>query len=83
MLIDITLAGGSGFELAQRLAEQRRGAAVVILISTHPQADFADLIDEAPRRGSFRSQSRRRTRFARSRAECLAPTFGEGSPAIG
>lgn len=51
MLIDITLAGESGFELAQRLAEQRRGTAVVILISTHPQVDFADLIDESPAAG--------------------------------
>ena len=51
MLIDITLSGESGFELARRLVEQRQGAAVVILISTHSQADFADLIAESPATG--------------------------------
>jgi DNA-binding NarL/FixJ family response regulator len=56
ILIDITLAGESGFDLARRLAERRRGAAGMILISTHPQADFADLIDESPAAG-FLSKS--------------------------
>ena len=56
ILIDITLAGESGFDLARRLAERRRGAAGMILISTHPQADFADLIDESPVAG-FLSKS--------------------------
>jgi DNA-binding NarL/FixJ family response regulator len=56
ILIDITLAGESGFDLARQLAEQRRGAAVMILISTHPQADFADLIEESPAAG-FLSKS--------------------------
>jgi DNA-binding NarL/FixJ family response regulator len=56
ILIDITLAGESGFDLAWRLAERRRGAAGMILISTHPQADFADLIDESPAAG-FLSKS--------------------------
>ena len=51
MLIDITLAGESGFDLARRLAEQREGAAVMISISTYPQADFADLVDESPAAG--------------------------------
>ena len=56
VLVDITLAGESGFDLARRLAERRRGAAGMILISTHPQADFADLIDESPAAG-FLSKS--------------------------
>ncbi|HEY2077623.1 MAG TPA: response regulator [Streptosporangiaceae bacterium] len=56
ILIDITLAGESGFDLARRLAERRRGAAGMILISTHLQADFADLIDESPAAG-FLSKS--------------------------
>jgi DNA-binding NarL/FixJ family response regulator len=56
ILIDITLAGESGFDLARRLAERRRSAAGMILISTHPQADFADLIDESPAAG-FLSKS--------------------------
>jgi DNA-binding NarL/FixJ family response regulator len=48
MLIDIMLSGESGFELARRLVKQRPGAAVVILISTHSEDDFADLIAESP-----------------------------------
>jgi CheY-like chemotaxis protein len=47
VLVDITLAGESGFELARRLAEGDGGSAV-ILISTHAEADFADLIAESP-----------------------------------
>jgi two-component system, NarL family, nitrate/nitrite response regulator NarL len=51
MLIDITLVGESGFELARRLADQSQGEAVVILISTHSQDDFAELIAESPAAG--------------------------------
>jgi DNA-binding NarL/FixJ family response regulator len=49
VLVDVTLAGESGFDLARRLAEQNRaGDRTVILISTHAEADFADLIAESP-----------------------------------
>lgn len=49
VLVDITLGGESGFDLARRLAEQSEGGGpVVILISTHAEADFADLIAESP-----------------------------------
>jgi CheY-like chemotaxis protein len=52
VLIDIQLAGESGFELARRLVEQDRGGgSAVILISTHAEADFADLIVESPATG--------------------------------
>jgi DNA-binding NarL/FixJ family response regulator len=51
MLIDITLMGESGFELARRLADQSQGEAVVILISTHSQDDFAELIADSPAAG--------------------------------
>src|SRR5262249_5436637 len=51
MLIDITLSGESGFELARRLADQCESSAVMILISTLPQADLADLIGESPAAG--------------------------------
>ena len=46
-LVDITLAAESGFELARRLAELDPAPAV-ILISTHAEEDFADLIAESP-----------------------------------
>jgi DNA-binding NarL/FixJ family response regulator len=48
-LVDIMLAGESGFELARRLVgPDRPGAPAVILISTHAETDFADLIAESP-----------------------------------
>ena len=51
MLIDITLAGESGFELARQLSARDNNAAALILISTHAQADFADLIADSPAAG--------------------------------
>ena len=46
--MDISLGSESGFEVARRLAEGEEGTLPVILISTHAEADFADLIEEAP-----------------------------------
>jgi len=52
VLVDIMLGGESGFDLARRLAGQRGGGGpVVVLISTHAEADFADLIAESPAAG--------------------------------
>jgi CheY-like chemotaxis protein len=62
VLVDITLGEESGFDLARRLAgggpARRRppdgrqgGETAVILISTHSEADFADLIADSPARG--------------------------------
>jgi CheY-like chemotaxis protein len=48
VLVDIMLGRESGFDLAQRLAEKDGGSPAVILISTHAEADFADLIEEVP-----------------------------------
>jgi DNA-binding NarL/FixJ family response regulator len=46
-LIDIDLGGESGLELARRLRERSAQAAVphLILISTHDEAEYADLIE--------------------------------------
>jgi DNA-binding NarL/FixJ family response regulator len=47
LLVDITLGRESGFELTRRLLEDGRcKGSAVILISTHSEADFADLIAE-------------------------------------
>ncbi|MDX6569122.1 MAG: two-component system, NarL family, invasion response regulator UvrY [Gaiellales bacterium] len=52
VLVDIMLGAESGFELARRLRENDRdGALKVILVSTHAEADFADLIAESPADG--------------------------------
>jgi DNA-binding NarL/FixJ family response regulator len=51
ILVDIMLGPESGFDLARRLAETDSGGPAVILISTHAEADFADLIAEVPAAG--------------------------------
>ena len=48
VLVDIMLGRESGIDLARRLAAGNSGGPVIILISTHAEADFADLIQEAP-----------------------------------
>jgi DNA-binding NarL/FixJ family response regulator len=49
-LLDITLGSESGLDLARRLSEAD-GALPVILISTHAEADYADLIADTPAAG--------------------------------
>ncbi len=52
VLVDITLGRESGFELTRRLINDGRGKwPVVILISTHLESDFADLIAASPASG--------------------------------
>jgi CheY-like chemotaxis protein len=49
ILVDIELGEDSGFDLARQLADEGYTADLdVILISTHPEDDFADLISESP-----------------------------------
>ncbi|HEY3586349.1 MAG TPA: response regulator transcription factor [Myxococcaceae bacterium] len=48
-LVDIDLGGESGFDLAQQLTSNGDAPApTVILISSHAEQDFADLIAESP-----------------------------------
>jgi DNA-binding NarL/FixJ family response regulator len=51
VLVDIMLGPESGFELTRRLAENGNGGRKMILISTHAEADFADLIADSPAAG--------------------------------
>jgi two-component system nitrate/nitrite response regulator NarL len=52
VLVDIDLGADSGFDLARQLANGGGPvASKVILISTHSQEDFADLIAESPALG--------------------------------
>jgi DNA-binding NarL/FixJ family response regulator len=55
-LLDIDLGGESGLELARQLTEDGQAPSQMILISTHAEADFADLIAESPVAG-FLSKS--------------------------
>jgi two-component system, NarL family, nitrate/nitrite response regulator NarL len=49
VLVDIHLGPESGFDLARRLAADRRAPVPhVILISTHDELEFLDLIDASP-----------------------------------
>jgi CheY-like chemotaxis protein len=48
-LVDIDLGGESGFELAGRLGRQTSGAPPpMIMISTHAEEDYAELIAASP-----------------------------------
>jgi DNA-binding NarL/FixJ family response regulator len=51
VLLDIALGDESGFDVARRMVAADPGGAKVILISTHAEADFADLIDATPAAG--------------------------------
>jgi two-component system nitrate/nitrite response regulator NarL len=51
VLVDIVLGGESGFDVARDLARDGAGGPTVILISTHAEADFEDLIEEVPAAG--------------------------------
>jgi DNA-binding NarL/FixJ family response regulator len=50
VLVDIMLGSENGLDLTRRLSE-RNCPATVILISTHPEADFAELIAGTPAAG--------------------------------
>ena len=50
VLVDITLGSESGFDLARRLAGTYPEM-TVILISTHAEADYVDMITETPAAG--------------------------------
>ena len=43
-LVDIDLRDENGFDLTRRMREATPGGSRVILVSTHDEADFADLI---------------------------------------
>jgi CheY-like chemotaxis protein len=55
-LVDVYLGDESGFEVARRLAGANSADRPVILISTYPEAEFADLLAESPAVG-FLSKS--------------------------
>ena len=56
-LVDIQLGGESGFDLVRRLHADPQVHTRLILISTHAEEDFADLIAQSPALG-FLSKSR-------------------------
>jgi DNA-binding NarL/FixJ family response regulator len=52
VLVDLDLGEESGFELTRRLVEDGPSSSpTVILISTHDEAEFADLIESSPAAG--------------------------------
>ncbi|GAA3808783.1 response regulator [Streptomyces phyllanthi] len=55
VLLDLDLAGESGFDLASHLA--RAVSSVIILISTHTLDDFQELVAASPARGFLHKSS--------------------------
>jgi DNA-binding NarL/FixJ family response regulator len=52
VLVDITLGEESGFDVVRDLSQDGRAAgATVILISTHGESEFADMIEASPAAG--------------------------------
>jgi DNA-binding NarL/FixJ family response regulator len=51
VLVDIFIGADDGFELAQQLSHDETCTAAVILISSHAEDDFAELISASPARG--------------------------------
>lgn len=51
VLVDIFLGEESGLDLAEQLVEGPANGATVILISTHTEADLADLVAASPAAG--------------------------------
>jgi CheY-like chemotaxis protein len=76
-LVDIDLGGESGFELVRRLhAEAGLAPPRVILISTHAEEDFAELVAASPADG-FLSKAELSARAIHD----LLDKRGDGSPA--
>jgi DNA-binding NarL/FixJ family response regulator len=74
-LVDIDLGPESGIDLAHRLAEPRhRAGSPSILISTHDEADFANLIEASPAIGFLPKSDL----SARAITRLLASAHGEG-----
>ncbi|MGO9957496.1 MAG: response regulator [Solirubrobacteraceae bacterium] len=51
ILVDILLGDESGFDLARALIAEHDPGPAVILISTHAEADFADMLASSPALG--------------------------------
>jgi DNA-binding NarL/FixJ family response regulator len=47
VLVDVVLADESGFDLARRFADRDPEGPAVILVSTHAEEDFAELVEES------------------------------------
>jgi DNA-binding NarL/FixJ family response regulator len=78
VLVDITLGEESGFDVARSLVTyDGSGGATVILISTHAESDFSDLIDESPAAG-FLPKSELSAGAIRQILDD-SPTFGDSS----
>jgi two-component system, NarL family, nitrate/nitrite response regulator NarL len=76
-LVDVTLSGESGFDVARQLSELSAPPAV-ILISTHAEGDFVELITESPARG-FLPKAKLSAEAIRSLMEPAASAEANGS----
>ena len=75
-LLDIDLGGESGFDLARRLSQEAcLGRTRMILISTHAEQDFTELIEASPAVG-FLSKSA----LSADAIRTLITSDGDGHP---
>jgi len=72
VLVDVNLAGESGFEVARRLVETDPAGPRVILTSTHAEAEYADLVVESPAAGFVAKE--------RLSAEAIRTILARGGP---
>jgi DNA-binding NarL/FixJ family response regulator len=78
VLVDIDLGADSGFELARAMTDGAGHApSKVILISTHPEEDFADLVAESPALG-FLGKCDLSTEAIEDLLRGLEPARGDG-----
>jgi DNA-binding NarL/FixJ family response regulator len=76
-LVDVTLSGESGFEVARQLSELA-APPTVILVSTHDEGDFLELITESLARG-FLPKSKLSAEAIRRLMESAATADANGS----
>ena len=57
VLVDIELAGESGFDVARQLVERNPDGPLVILVSTFAEEDLGELVDESPAIGFLPKRS--------------------------
>jgi DNA-binding NarL/FixJ family response regulator len=77
VLVDVDLGGDSGFDVARRITKAARTS--VILISTHAEDDFAEMIVESPAAG-FISKSELSARAIQGLVEGCSESGASATP---
>ena len=78
VLVDVELAGESGFAVARDLVEHDPGGTAVILVSTHAEEDLGELVEESPAIG-FLPKSQLSARAIRALLAVTGPAGANAS----